>query len=182
MKEVKILEKERAYDGFFPVNSLTIKNSKGKTVKREQVVLHDAVAGLVFDKKNQEFILVKQFRVGPEDIILEIPAGKMDVDGESPEQTLEREILEEIGYKTDKIESIAEYYPAPGSSTEKIYLFYVEVSEQIEEGGGVETEDIEIVRVPVGELSAMFREGKFQDGKTIMAISKRFINNIMSQV
>ena len=178
----KIKSRKRVYNGFFKMDLLEIENSDGKIVKREQVVLHDAVAGLIYDKSKEEFIFVKQFRVGPEDFIVEIPAGKMDVKGESAEDALKREVLEEIGYKTDKIEKIVEYYPAPGSSTEKIHLFFVEVSEKIEEGGGVETEDIEIVKVPMGDLSKLYKQGYFKDGKTIMAISNRFVNNFMNKM
>ena len=105
--------------------------------------------------------------------MVEIPAGKMDVKGETPEDTLRREILEEIGYKIDKISSTRSnyhFYPSPGMSTEKIHLFYAEVSNQIEDGGGVDNEEIEIVEISRRELYGKFSSGYFKDGKTIMAI------------
>lgn len=166
----KIKSKNKVYDGFFPINILEIENLDGKTVKREQIKLHDAVAGLIYNTLENKFIFVKQFRVGPEDFILEIPAGKMDIEGETPENALEREILEEIGYKSDRIEKIIDYYPSPGSSTEKIHLFFVEVSEKIEDGGGVGTEEIEIVEISNSEIYNFYKEGKFKDGKTILSI------------
>jgi ADP-ribose pyrophosphatase len=167
---MEVLSKEKVYNGFFGVNKMKIKNSNGLEVTREQFELHDAVAGLIYNTEKQCFIFVKQFRVGPENIMLEVPAGKMDIEGESPEETLSREVEEEIGYKVDKVEHLYDYYPAPGSSNEKIYLFYAEVSEQISEGGGVETEDIEIVEIPVQEIYTKLKNGFFNDGKSIIAI------------
>ena len=167
---MKILSKEKGYNGYFKVNKIVVENSDGTKVNREQFELHNAVAALVYDYKNEEFIFVKQFRIGPESHMLEVPAGKMDIDGETPEETVKREILEEIGYEVESLDRLHTYYPAPGSSTEKIYLFYATVSNKIEEGGGVESEDIEIVKMSKYELERDFKAGKFQDGKSIIAI------------
>jgi ADP-ribose pyrophosphatase len=158
---MNIVDKNIVYDGYFKMNSLSIESLSKEKLKREQLVSDDAVAAL------------KQFRVGSEDYTIEIPAGKMDIVGESPEDTLKREVLEEIGYKVDKINSSrgnCEFYPTPGMSTEKIYLFYAEVSNKIEEGGGIESEEIEIIEIPRKILYDKFSEGYFRDGKTIMAI------------
>lgn len=167
---MNILDKIQVYGGFFKMNSLKIKNRNGQIVSREQVELHDAVAALVYNKENDSFIFVNQFRVGPEDFITEVPAGKMDIEGESPEETAKREIVEEIGYKVDEIELLHSYYPSPGSSTEKMYIFYAEVSEKISDGGGVETEDIKIIEIPASEVYQKFNSREFIDGKTIIAI------------
>ncbi len=170
---MKIINKDIVYSGYFRMNSLQIENSNKETINREQLFSDDAVAALVYNTDTENFIFVKQFRVGLEDYTIEIPAGKMDLEGETPQDTLKREILEEIGYKVDKINSSrgnCEFYPTPGMSTEKIYLFYAEVSNKIEEGGGIESEEIEIIEIPRKILYDKFSEGYFRDGKTIMAI------------
>jgi len=170
---MNIVDKNIVYDGYFKMNSLSIESLSKERLKREQLVSDDAVAALIYNTDKDSFIFVKQFRVGSEDYTIEIPAGKMDIVGESPEDTLKREVLEEIGYKVDKINSSkgnCEFYPTPGMSTEKIYLFYAEVSNKIEEGGGIESEEIEIIEIPRKILYDKFSEGYFRDGKTIMAI------------
>lgn len=170
---MKVVHKDMVYNGYFRMNSLQIENSNKDIINREQLFLYDAVAALVYNTDTENFIFVKQFRVGSEGYTVEIPAGKMDVKGESPEDTLRREVLEEVGYKIDKISSTrsnCEFYPTPGMSTEKMYLFYAEVSNKIEEGGGVDTEEIEIIEIPHQELYDKFNSGYFRDGKTIVAI------------
>lgn len=176
-----VKSKETVYDGYFKVNKMTVENSDGTEVPREQFELDNAVAALVYDTKKEVFIFVKQFRVGPESSLLEIPAGKMDVEGESPAETIEREIEEEIGYKVDAIQELYSYYPAPGSSTEKINLFFCEVSEKISEGGGVETEDIEIVEISNEELPMLLQDGRIEDGKSIIAIQSVVIDYLIEQ-
>jgi hypothetical protein len=50
--------------------------------------------------------------------------------------SLRRELLEEIGYEANLIEPIATFYVSPGGSSERIRLFYVEVSDPREKGAG----------------------------------------------
>jgi len=163
---MKITGRKRVYDGFLKVDELTIELENGKTATREVVVRRNAVAALVFDTKKREYILVSQFRPGPEKSIVEVVAGTMDVDGEKPEDCIIREVEEEVGFKVDSLEFITECYFSPGGLTEKIYIFYAEVSEQISDGGGVGDEDIKIIRVEEDGI------GHYEtyDSKTIIAI------------
>tara|TARA_B110000503_G_scaffold120294_1_gene182824 strand:- start:44 stop:586 length:543 start_codon:yes stop_codon:yes gene_type:complete len=173
---MKTINKDIVYNGYFKINLLKIENSNNDIIHREQLSSDDAVAALVYNTDTENFIFVKQFRVGSEDYMIEIPAGKIDVKGESPEDTLKREVLEEIGYEVDEINSICVFYPTPGMSTEKIYLFYVEVSNKIEKGGGVDAEEIEVIEISEQELYDKFNLGYFIDGKTIMTIQDWIIN------
>lgn len=163
---MKVTGRNRVHNGFLKVDELTIDLGNDKTATREVVVRNNAVAALVFNTKTKEYILVKQFRPGPEEEIVEIVAGTMDVEGEKPEDCMKREIEEEIGYKTDKIELITWCYFSPGGLTEKIHIFYAEVSEKISTGGGVGDEAISIVIVPQRELSTYI----VHDSKTIIAM------------
>ena len=163
---MKITGRKRVYDGFLKVDKLTIELGDDKEAVREVVVRQNAVAALVYNTREKQYILVKQFRPGPAEEIVEIVAGTMDVDGESPENCITREIEEEIGYKVDKLESITWCYFSPGGLTEKIHIFYAEVSEKVSKGGGVDDEEIETILVPEKELS----EYAFHDSKTIISI------------
>ena len=78
--------------------------------------------------------------------MIEIVAGKID-DGEKPQEAIKREIAEEVGYKVDNITHITDMYLSPGGSKEVMALFYVEVSEKISEGGGIDGENIKVIEV-----------------------------------
>lgn len=157
------------YNGHLKVEKVTYISSKNKDVLREVIKKRSAVGGLVFNTNIQKYIFVKQYRVGVENFIVEIPAGVLDIPGEEPKDCMIREVLEETGYKTDNIyEIVPEYYSSPGFTNEKLTLFYVEVSEQVNTKLGVEDEEIEIVEMDVYEMN----QYNFSDGKTILAIAK----------
>ncbi|GAB3203212.1 ADP-ribose pyrophosphatase [Pontibacter aydingkolensis] len=162
---MKIKNRETAYNGYFKIYKLTVEQ-EGQTFTREQFDRGDAVAALIYDTQKQEYILAKQFRVGSESELVEVVAGMVDK-GETPEQSIAREIEEETGYQVDKLEHLHTFYSSPGGTTEKVMLYYAEVSDQHHDGGGNdhENEHIELVRLSADEF------GKFQtpDAKTIIA-------------
>lgn len=162
---MEIKKKECAYDGYFKINRLTVAQN-GQTFTREQFDRGNAVAALVFDTEQQEYILTRQFRIGTESELVEVVAGMVD-EGEEPEQSIRREIEEEIGYHVDRLQHVCDFYSSPGGNTEKVELYYAEVSEQHAEGGGNshEHEQIEIVRYSPQELDALVTP----DAKTIIA-------------
>ncbi|WP_347158909.1 NUDIX hydrolase [Pontibacter chitinilyticus] len=162
---MKIKNREKAYDGYFKIYKLTVEQ-EGQTFTREQFDRGNAVAALVYDTKRQEYILTKQYRIGPESEFVEVVAGMVD-DGEKPEQSITREIEEETGYKTDTLQHLHTFYSSPGGTTEKVTLYYAEVSEQNTAGGGKkdEHEHIEVLRYSAAELVQL----ETPDAKTIIA-------------
>lgn len=165
-----ILGRENKYKtSRFGVDELTVKTKKGSEVKRQVVTRFNAVAGIVYDTKRDKYIFVSQWRPGSATDLLEIVAGTLDIPGEEPREAMEREILEEIGYKVDLIKLIDECYMSPGGSTEVISIYYVEVSEKIAEGGGAahEHEEIDIIEMDFDELKST----RFKDAKTIIAVN-----------
>ena len=162
---MEIKKKECAYDGYFKINKLTV-SQNGQTFTREQFDRGNAVAALVFDTQKQEYILTKQFRIGAESELIEVVAGMVD-EGEGPEESIRREIEEEIGYHVDRLQHLCGFYSSPGGNTEKVELYYAEVFEQHAEGGGNahEHEQIEIMRLTAPELDAL----ETPDAKTIIA-------------
>lgn len=103
----------------------------------------------------------------------ELVAGILEA-GETPESAVRRELLEEIGYETEKLERIATFYVSPGGSSERILLYFAEVSEKgkLGDGGGlrVEEEDIATVAISLEEINRMLLMGEIQDAKTIIGI------------
>ncbi|MEJ8800641.1 NUDIX hydrolase [Pontibacter sp. H249] len=162
---MKIKNRETAYNGYFKIYKLTVEQ-EGQTFTREQFDRGDAVAALIYDTEEQEYILAKQFRVGPEAELVEVVAGMVDK-GETPEQSIAREIEEETGYHVDKLQHLHTFYSSPGGTTEKVMLYYAEVSNQHHTGGGNdhENEHIELVRLSAEELNKL----EAPDAKTIIA-------------
>ena len=162
-----ILNRQNKYKGFISVDEITIKTRSGKEVKREVMVRKDAVSAVVFDTKKKMFVFVSQLRPGSNSEILEIVAGTLDIDGEDPRDAMEREIDEEIGYKTDSIILIDECYMSPGGSTEVITIYYCEVSEKKHDGGGLEYEDIDVIEMTLDEVLST----RFKDAKTVIGVN-----------
>ncbi|MDX5438451.1 MAG: NUDIX hydrolase [Pontibacter sp.] len=162
---MKIKNREKAYDGYFKIYKLTVEQ-EGQTFTREQFDRGDAVAALVFDTEKKRYILTRQFRVGSESELVEVVAGMVD-EGESPENSIRREIEEEIGYHVDKLEHLHTFYSSPGGTTERVMLYYAEVTQQLNKGGGNshEHEFIEILHYTEEELAAL----QTPDAKTIIA-------------
>jgi ADP-ribose pyrophosphatase len=67
--------------------------------------------------------LIRQYRHPVGELLWEIPAGLLDVDGESQENAARRELLEETGYLAETLEPLIEFFTTPGGSTEKIAIF-----------------------------------------------------------
>lgn len=162
---MEIKKKEKVYDGYFKMYEVTVQQD-GETFTREQFDRGSAVAAVVFDTETEQFILTRQYRIGSESELIEVVAGMIDK-GEEPAQSIAREINEEIGYHVDKVEHLYTFYSSPGGCTEKVELFYVEVSHQEHEGGGNahENEKIELVKLTKEE----FLQLKSPDAKTIIA-------------
>lgn len=164
---MQIVHRTRAYDGHFKLNKLTLKTQQGEELPREQFAPGHAVAALVFDTRQQHYVLTRQYRVGAERELLEIAAGMIDKD-ESPETAVRREIQEELGYDIDQLTEIVTMWPSPGTSAETIVVYYAEVSQQTGPGGGLaaEHEQIELVRLTREQLA----QEKLQDAKTMLAV------------
>lgn len=162
---MEVKSRRKVYDGYFKMYELTVQQD-GHTFTREQFDRGTAVAALVHDTEKDSYILTKQFRIGSESELVEVVAGMVD-HGEDPEESIKREIEEEIGYHVDQLEHLHTFYSSPGGTTEQVLLYFAEVSKQPGNGGGKadEHEKIEIVELSREELLKL----KTPDAKTIIA-------------
>lgn len=164
----KIIHTAHIYDGhLIKLDLHKIELPDGKRSKREIVKHPGAVAIVALDDKDN-VLLVRQFRLAADDIILEIPAGTLDP-GESPEDCARRELQEEIGYQPQKLESLGGIFTAPGYTTEFIHLFLAtELVESPSEGDA--DEFLEVVRTPLDDALKLIDDGKIIDSKTLSAL------------
>ena len=139
----------------------------GMQVKREVVEHPGAVAILAVTTEGQAYF-VRQYRKAIEKELLEIPAGKLDA-GEEAETCAMRELMEETGMKADKMRRIAFFYTSPGFASEKLFIYLAtELSPASVEKPPDEL--LETFRLPLRDAVAMARQGKIEDGKTLIAL------------
>lgn len=163
----KTRSKEDIYDGkIIDVKKLSVELPNGNESFREVVYHKGAVAVIAADRDNMYF--VEQFRISTEEVLLEVPAGKIEID-EHPDETARKELKEEIGGEAGELKKLYEFYVSPGFSNELIHLYEaVDISfgdSQLEED-----EFLDIVKVPLTELKTRMHNGEFRDGKTLVAV------------
>ncbi len=167
MKE-KAVEKKRIFTGnLLNFNADRVILTNGIKTFREYVSHPGAVAALPF-LNSSEIVLVKQYRYAAGDFLLEIPAGTIEK-GETPEESIKRELQEEINYKPGKLENLGWVYLTPGYSNEKIHLFKATDLEACSKKAE-EDENIEVVKIKIEEALLKIHSGEIKDGKTVIAI------------
>jgi ADP-ribose pyrophosphatase len=158
---------ETVYDGrIVQVRSERFRYPDGTVVSREIVRHRGAVAVVAYDE--QEVWLVRQPReaVGEPDL-LEIPAGRLDVDGEEPLQAAQRELAEEIGRGAEHWEHLLTYYTGAGFTDERVHLYAATGLHEASADSG-EDERIELVPWPLARLDEALAECR--DAKTLIAL------------
>ncbi len=124
---------------------------------------------------DRKAILVEQYRPTVGKACLEIPGGMLDASTEDPLEAAGRELLEETGFVSKDIRSLGWVYPNPATHTNKCH-FYVayncEDTEKLELDPG---EDLRVIQVPVADLPAMVREGRFEHALTQNALIQFFL-------
>src|SRR5215467_4801036 len=181
-KTVRILHQETLLNDFFRVDAATLQyerfdGSLSEPVRRLRLDRGDSVAALVLHTGTGCVLLVEQFKypvLGVADgWIVEAVAGMIDP-GETPEAAIRREVREEIGYELAQLEQVSTFFVSPGGSSERIFLFYGEVSadKKIGPAGGVpaEGEDIAIREYSIPEALAAVERGEIADAKTIISL------------
>lgn len=170
MKELeeKTLSTKLIYQGKIlnlRVDQITLPN--GKEGAREVVESSQAVA-VVALKNNNDVLLVSQYRYPVGQVLIELPAGKLDRE-ESPEQCARRELQEETGYTAKHMEKICEFYTTPGFSTELIHIFFATGLSEGEQSPD-EDEFVKVTEVSYAEAIKMIHAGKIRDAKSIAGL------------
>jgi ADP-ribose pyrophosphatase len=148
----------------------TFADPSGATFERD-VVHHPGAVVVVPVRDDGRVLMVRQFRAAIEDDLLELPAGKRDVDGEPVETTAHRELAEEVGMTSGHLELLAEFYNSPGFCDEHSFLFLArELRECPSSAQGVEEEHMTIESVDLADVPAMVADGRLVDAKSIIGL------------
>lgn len=153
----------------------TIERADGSLGTREIAGHPGAVAILAIDAEDR-VLLVRQYRVAVGAMLLEIPAGTLDVadDGsvEDPELASRRELEEETGMRAGSWRKVAQFYTAPGFTSELMHLYLAtDLRVALEDRlGPDDDEHLLLERVPVAEAVAAAERGEFADAKSLVAL------------
>jgi 8-oxo-dGTP pyrophosphatase MutT (NUDIX family) len=122
----------------------------GETSEREVVAHPGAVAIVAHDERHLYLVRQPREAVG-EESLLELPAGKLDVEDEEPVDCAKRELVEEVGIEASEWQELKRIYTSPGFSDERVYIFLATDLRKVEAQPS-EGERIEIVEQPLDEL------------------------------
>ncbi|MEM1280651.1 MAG: NUDIX hydrolase [Cyanobacteria bacterium P01_D01_bin.6] len=148
----------------FEVNSLRLPN---KVEGEWECIRHPGGALAIPVTADGKLVLVRQYRFAVQGRLLEFPAGTIESD-ETPLQTIQREIQEEVGYRAQTWQSLGNFPLAPGYSDEFIYAFLATDLEKIEQPpAGDDDEDIEVVHLTPKEFEQAVTNGEGVDAKSI---------------
>jgi ADP-ribose pyrophosphatase len=155
--------------GFLSVSRLRVAGPDGDEFDRH--VVHHPGAVVVVPVIDDHAVLVRQWRVATGRELLEVPAGKRDVDGEAPEATANRELEEEIGYHAGRLDRLCEFYNSPGFCDEYTHLFLATELETRERAAvSAEEAAMSIERVPLAGIDTLIASGDVVDAKTIIGL------------
>ena len=164
-KDSEVIFHGRVFDTIVKTVSLP----DGRTAKREIVLHHGGACVLPIDD-DLNCYMVRQFRSPFEELLLEVPAGKLEP-GEEPLSCATRELLEETGFEASEITSFGGMIASPGYDSEVIWLFMArglkQKGQKLDEG-----EFLNVENIPLLELFKLAEDGKISDSKTQLCIYK----------
>jgi ADP-ribose pyrophosphatase len=168
MTSFERIDGETVYEGrIFDVVRERFRHADGEEAERENVVHGGAVGIVVHD--DEHLWLVRQPREAiRRDDVLEIPAGRLDVEGESPEEAARRELAEELGLAADGWRHLTTYFSSAGFTNEELHLYVATGLRQVDRPETEEDERIELVKWPLDDLDGAI--DACVDAKTLIGL------------
>ena len=181
-QDVRIVSADVVYEGHFELRKLTLQHrcfagGWSQPLTRELFERGDAVGVLPYDPTDDSVVLIEQFRPGAmrgtdSPWMLELVAGVVEP-GETDEDVVQREAMEEAGCELSELVPIATFIPSAGACSEQVRLFCGRVRSAAI--GGIhgladEGEDILVHSVPRVEALRMVAEDRIPNGHTLIAL------------
>lgn len=166
----KTLSSQSVFDGrILHITLDEIELPNGKKSKREVVNHPGGVAVAALDENNN-LLFVKQFRYPYKEVVLELPAGKLEK-GSTPLENGKRELFEETGAEGYSYISLGQVYPSPGYTSEIIHLYACKVKSEgenkLDDG-----EFLNVEKIPLETAVEMVLNNQIPDSKTQIAVLK----------
>ncbi|MBY6035614.1 NUDIX hydrolase [Fictibacillus nanhaiensis] len=165
----KTISKEQVYSG--KIIDLYIEDVElpNKKIGKREIVKHPGAVAVLAITDEGKMLMVEQFRKPLEKTIIEIPAGKLEK-GEDPLECANRELLEETGYRCERMESIGSFYTSPGFADELIHLFFTD--SLVKSGSQMTDEDefLNVLEVSLDEARRLMDQQKIHDAKTAYGV------------
>ena len=138
-------------------------------VGKFEIVEHNGGVSIIAQPQPDAIVLVRQFRPATGRYLLEVPAGKLEA-GEEPALCAQRELLEETGYRCERMRRLWSFFTAPGFCSELLHLFVAEgLTPGIAQPEANESIDVEMIAVD--EAWAMVERDEIPDAKTQIALA-----------
>jgi ADP-ribose pyrophosphatase len=158
--------------GYLGIEDLQVEGP-GATRFERVVVRHPGAAVVVALESDREHtLLVRQWRVALESDLLEVPAGKLDVDDEPPHDAARRELEEETGHRAGRLVKLGEFYNSPGFCDEQSYLYCALDLEPLVGRHAVTDEEaaMTVERIALCDVDDLIARGEIVDAKTIIGL------------
>lgn len=163
----QVIESETIFRG--RVIEVTVDTvTEGEVTYKREVVHHAGSAVIIPVFEDGTIALVRQYRHPTSRYLLEAPAGTLRR-GEAPEKGAARELEEELGLVSGRLEKLSEFFVSPGFCEEKMWVYLATdlstTQQQLEDD-----EILEVVRIPFSQALAMITAGEIEDAKTIIGV------------
>jgi ADP-ribose pyrophosphatase len=125
---------------------------------------------------DHQVVMIRQYRHGSREVTLEIPGGLVDP-GDTPEEAAARELSEETGYQTEELTKIGVANPNPAIFNNRCYTFMARNVSKTQNPMPDQTEDIEVVLIPLVDIPELIRKGKIDHAIVIGAFTHYFLRH-----
>lgn len=166
--EEKTVSTKKIFDGkiiklFY--DKVMLPNNK---IATREKVWHPGAVAIVPVTEENEVLLIKQFRYPVKEVLIEIPAGKLD-NCETPMDCAKRELREEVGAIEGKLIHMSSFHTTPGFSSEFLHL-YLAINFKRKQNNPDDDEFLQIIKIPLKVAVNWVFEGKIKDAKSIIGI------------
>ncbi len=173
LAEIKI-ESEDVFEGAILHVKKDVVSLPNKDTAVREVVRHIGAVCVVPVTDDGKVVMERQFRYPIDQVISEIPAGKLDFTDEDRLEAAKRELREETGFVAENWVDMGIYYPAAAYSDEKITMYLATGLKKGEQDLD-DDEFLDVEMIPIEELVKRIMDGDITDGKTQVAILEAFL-------